>query len=186
MSDNSELMTAVSAATEEYDPADFDVTNWLTPVNQKEHRRYENVTVIRDFSLVPEIQELNDLQFKIDKQQAKKANDPDASIADGNPSAHLEARKVELIEKIEKASITLKVYAMLQHEINDAVGDMTPTDPMYWPSVFAESIIFPHGKTLPLQQWPQFRNTIGDAQMGALIDAFKTVCFQKLPISAPF
>ena len=184
--DNTELLEGVAnaaenntAATAEPDAAAFDITQWLTPLNQKDHRKTEEVRLIRDFSLEAEIYEFNALQHRINKQQDSGMPSPDRSIADSaDDSADLEARRQELHARIAAASVVVKVRAMTQPEINKALGGLKPTHDMYWPRLFAQSVEFPDGSKLPVENWPEFRNTIGEGQFNQLVEAFNTASFR--------
>lgn len=188
MSENHELLNAVAeaAATQDAqpDPADFDITEWLTPVTQKDHRKTEKVTLIRDFSLEDEINEFNRLRNKAQQQQGLP--DPDASVADATSTTRIEERMQELSAKIQAASMTVTVRAMQQDEIDAVLKGMKPENPMYWPTIFAECVFLPNGELLPVQKWPEFRNTIGDAQFDKLIIAFRTASFKAPVVNAPF
>lgn len=187
--DNTELLEAVAEAAPQDttpDPASFDVADWLTPVNQKDHRKTEEVTLIRDFTLEAEIYELNALQRQIKNTQQAGVVDPDASVADANPAHDLEARRAELHERIRSSTITVTVRAMIQPEINKALGGLKPANDMYWPRVFAQSVEFPDGSFLAVEKWPQFRNTIGEGQFNQLVDAFNKASFQApVKVTAP-
>lgn len=185
--ENTELLDAVAAATEntEPDPKDFDITDWLTPSTQKDHRKVEKVNLVRDFTLEDEINKLNQLRRR-QKEQPQGMVDPDASVADASDESHIEQRMQKLSEKIAAASITVKVRAMLEPEINRAIGKLEHTDPQYWYNVFAESVILPNGKMLPVDQWPAFHNTIGEAQFGELKKAFRVATFKAPAVNAPF
>lgn len=188
--ENKELLDAVTEATEQDtapDPASFDIADWLTPLNQKDHRKTVEVNLIRDFTLESEIYELNALQRKLKNAQQPGMVNPDASIADANPERDLEQRREDLHSRIRQASVVVKVRAMTQPEINKALGGLKPANDMYWPRVFAESVEFPGGVKLPVEQWPEFRNTIGEGQFNQLVEAFNQASFQApVKVNAPF
>lgn len=191
MTENTELLDAVADATDSQDTAPdaagFDITDWLTPVNQKNHRKTEEVTLIRDFSLEQEIYEFNRLQRQIKNKQQAGVVDPEASVADASDTTDLEQRREELHARIRAASITVTVRAMTQPEINKALGGLKPANDMYWPRVFAQSVEFPDGSKLDVQHWPEFRNTIGEGQFNKLVDAFNQASFQApATVNAPF
>lgn len=176
---NQELLDAVAEATNDTDPdaATFDITDWLTPATQKDHRKTEEVTLIRDFSLEAEIYELNALEHELKKKTQPGVADPDASVADANPAADLERRKAELHERIKAASVTVTVRAMLQPEIKKLHGSLKQGDPQRDYRVLAEAVEFPGGAKIPASDWPAFHNTIGEGQYQQLIEAFNRVSF---------
>lgn len=190
MSENKELLDAVAeAAPQEVtpDPAAFNIADWLTPVNQKDHRKTVEVTLIRDFSLEAEIYEFNALERQIKNKHQAGAVDPDASVADPSSATMLEARREELHARIRGASIVVTVRAMTQPEINKALGGLKPANDMYWPRVFAQSVEFPDGSKLDVQHWPEFRNTIGEGQFNQLVEAFNDASFRApVKVNAPF
>lgn len=186
---NTELLDAVTEATEstEPDPASFDITDWLTPVNQKDHRKTVEVNLVRDFSIEQEIYEFNALQRQIKNKQQAGIVDPDASVADASDTTNMEQRREELHARIRAASITVTVRAMTQPEINKALGGLKPANDMYWPRLFAQSVEFPDGSKLDVKRWPEFRNTIGEGQFNKLVEAFNQASFHApVTVNAPF
>lgn len=186
--DNTELLASVADTTStEPDAAGFDIADWLTPVNQKEHRKTVEVNLIRDFSLEQEIHEFNALERQIKNRQQTGVVDPDASVADASDQTSLQARREDLHARIRSASVTVTVRAMTQPEINKALGGLKPANDMYWPRVFAQSVEFPDGSKLPVEHWPEFRNTIGEGQFNQLVEAFNNASFRApVTVNAPF
>lgn len=170
----------------DFDPKTFDLTDWLTPVNEKKHRKTETVDLVRDFSLEAEIYELNGLEYQLKRSNKNSMPADDRSIADGSKTQELEQRKAELHKKLANAVITVKVRAMMQPEIDEALDGMKPANQMYWPRLFEHSVEMPDGSYLPADKWPQLRNTIGEGQFAKIVDAFNTATYKApVTINAP-
>lgn len=170
--------------TGEPNPETFDITEWLTPEGEKNHRRTEEVNLIRDLNMDPKVYELRRLQNEAKREQEKGG--ADKSVADSTVSTELAERLEKVKAELEAVTTTVTVRAMLLPEIMDAVKRIPEKDENYWPSILAECVLWPGNKRLSKDQWKQVRNTIGEGQFTKLVEAFQRVTYTAPVVTSSF
>ena len=168
----------------ELDPATFNLDEWLTDDTDRSHRPARFVDVYRDLALAEEINSI------AEERQARKAGAAalavDEAVGDPQADNDLSAREEELLARLQGSRVRLTVVGLIRPEMEAATKDYSPDNPDYDYALLAESVTFPGGKKLTVDQWRRFHNTIGQGQFQRIVQAFKVATYTVPEVSAPF